>query len=87
MLYAKSSYNGLQHELLLYSFLLKYFVYRLCLLTYLPICHVDEILLQIMSGSIIVYFDVDKQANASLDEVLEGLKVRILMINCGMFHI
>ena len=40
-----------------------------------------------MSGSIIVYFDVDKQSNASLDEVLAGLKVRILTINCGLLHI
>jgi len=42
---------------------------------------VGGILLQILNGSIIIYFDVDKQINASLDEVLESLKVRILIFD------
>jgi len=32
---------------------------------------------QVIEGSIIVYFDVDKEANATLDEVVAGLEVRI----------
>lgn len=59
-----------------------------CLNTYKPnemlrhdVGHVGGILLQILNGSIIIYFDVDKQINASLDEVLESLKVRILIFD------
>lgn len=56
-----------------------------CLNTYKPnemLRHdVGGILLQILNGSIIIYFDVDKQINASLDEVLESLKVRILIFD------